>query len=143
MNHDDPVLEPGDVRHVIDALIDGEPVDKDTLRSALADATVREYFIDALLLRQLAADMGPTAFQPVARTSSAMTKTTRWIAAAAVVAATTIGGYAVGRDRQARSHVNDAVGASVSTTSAPPAPAPTRVIRFEPGKDWISNVEGH
>jgi len=67
MTHDEPVphIEPGffQPKHLeIDALLDGEPVDKEALRAALAKATTRDYLVDALLLRQLAREAGPSRF---------------------------------------------------------------------------------
>lgn len=123
---------------VIDALLDGEAVDKDALESALADAGAREYFVDALLLRRLAMDTGPAQFQAGAappRRSAA----TRWLAAAAIAVTTAVGGYTLGRGQQAP-HVTE--GAQTPESSAP-APAPTRTIRFEHGKNWMSNIEGN
>lgn len=144
MTHDDHDLTPAhDPLHAaVDALLDGEAVEKDTLREALADAAIRDYFIDLLLLRRMAMDMGPTAFHVPARPLSPATRAVRWVAAAAVVITTAAGGYAIGRDQQPPAPAAPTLATS-TPSSSPEAPAPTRTIRFERGKNWISNLEGN
>lgn len=127
---------PADIA-VVSALLDGEEVEAVALKKALASEEVRDYFVDALVLRQAVASMGPQALvEPVRRRAM-----NRW-AAAAVLLLCGLGGYALG----ARAGlVADVRGAQASIEAAadlgpPRAPQPTHVIRLEPGVTW--HVEG-
>lgn len=145
MNPEDTLIETPDearYRTAVDTLLDGDAVDKSSLRDALSDAATRDYFIDALLLRQLAVDMAPNTFHAPGRPVSPAMRAVRWTAAAAVVVATGLGGYTLGRDQHAATQAITDTQLATPTTASVPAPEPTRTIRFEPGKNWISNVEG-
>ena len=127
---------------IIDAFIDGERVDTDALKDALATAAGRDYFVDVWQLRE-AVRADPARETPVVTPPVAATKTRRtsplWMAAA--VATALIGGYAagqtIGRGMAAREVANPAISpVAVSPTprgndGAFPVPAPTRVIQLE------------
>lgn len=143
MNVDDALYESpeeGRRRTIVDLLIDGEAVDKSALRDALNDAATRDYFIDALLLRQLAVDMAPNTFRAEARPPTPAARLLRWSAAAVVALTTAVAGYTLGREHTAPPTVSES--RTVETRRSVPAPEPTRTIRFEPGKNWISSMEG-
>jgi hypothetical protein len=134
--HFDP--EPDDAgQPEIDALLDGEPVDRQALRVALADAEAREYLVEVLLLRGLTRTMGPAGFTSPAATRAGVGQPVRWLAAAAVVVMSVAAGFAYGRQSQVIAP--SSVEVSLDTVVAPPpAPEPTRAIRFEPGVNWTS-----
>ena len=144
MNPDDALHEsPAEDRRrtIVDMLIDGEAVDKSALRDALNDAGTRDYFIDALLLRQLAVDMAPNTFRAEARALTPAARLLRWSAAAVVALTTAVAGYTLGREYTAPRTASESRTVEAARPSVP-APEPTRTIRFEPGKNWISSMEG-
>ncbi|HWB29896.1 MAG TPA: hypothetical protein VG736_05280 [Vicinamibacterales bacterium] len=123
----------------IDGLLDGEAIERERLRAALADAEAREYFVDALLIRQAARELTPPV--PVASTKRPHAPWTRWLAAAVVVA--TVGAAGVGGGYTWAHHTID-VPAPVETvmdvSPRPIAPAPTKVIHLQPGVNWTPEV---
>jgi hypothetical protein len=134
----DPVLrEANPALDAIDSLLDGESVDREVLRSALADPDARDYFIDALQLRHLAAAIEPSDSLAPASSGTQSRRLLRWIAAAVVVVGVALSGYAVGRHVPLSQPDATVEGA----TASPPAPAATRVIHFERGSNWFSSVE--
>jgi hypothetical protein len=134
MNHDeDETSHLPSGRLEIDALLDGEAVDKDALRRALDDAGARDYLIDVLLLRQITRDTGPRQYLAPGVPRGPLARGTRWIAAGLILAAGTGSGYVYGQ----RSLPSGSSSFEVAVETAPPvAPEPTDVIRFEPGVDW-------
>lgn len=126
-----------DSRAAIDALLDGEPVNKNALLRALDDDEARRYLVEVLLLRQLTQDMGPARFEMPGQPSS-WRRPVRWLAAATVVLTTATGGYLYGQQSRPRPSSVEAMIAAPADT--PPAPAPTRIIRFEPGINWSDNT---
>ena len=123
---------------VIAALIDGERVDPDGLKEALARPEGREYLVDLLALRELTSEQ---SWPTMGAVSGRMTgRRVRWLAtAAAVVMASALGGYVAGHHTGLApvSDVQRAIEASATpalVTLTPPAP--TRVIRLDPGVDW-------
>lgn len=118
----------------IDALLDGEAVDKDSLRFALDDVAARDYLIDALLLRQIAHDSGPAHFVASGTPRGPLARAARWMAASLLLAVGAGSGYAYGLHSQPR--VVPATTADVDGIATPPAPEPTQIIRFEPGVNW-------
>jgi hypothetical protein len=144
MNPDDTLYESVDeARHrtIVDTLLDGDAVDKHALREALHDASTRDYFIDALLLRQLAVEMAPNVFEAPRPLPTPAFRMFRWTAAAVVVISTAVAGYSVGREQTARGPIREAPTVEAAHPAVP-APEPTHTIRFEPGANWISDVEG-
>jgi len=126
---------------VIEAFADGESVDADHLKSALALAEGRDHLVDVLLVRQLVGSQGAT--RPLAVSAPARKAAVRWgwiSAAAATIVLSVAGGYAVG-------HRTTGTTASASTSDAQlvtsPAPAPTRVIQLENGVDWTERGGGN
>ena len=129
----------------IDALLDGELVDKDTLRLALEQADARDYLVDALLLRQLTREMEPARFAIPGTPRSPFVRRMRWLAAGVVLAVSAGAGYVYGHGQGAR--IESAPGFVEirldSQGASPPAPEPTRSIRFEPGVNWDSGSRSH
>ena len=128
---------------IVAAFLDHEPVEAAALERALADATGRAYLIDLLVLRGLVAK--PAArLAPADRPATGERKNTRrsalWLAAAALVAVGTTGGYVAGRvvDRQQQQGLR-----VEQTASSPAAPAPTHVIRLENGVTWNEKSGGN
>jgi hypothetical protein len=128
----------------IDALLDGEAVDRAALRTVLADSDARDYLLDALVLRQLARDAGPSHFAAPARPRHPAVRLMRRLAAVLVLTTGVAGGYFYGARHQPVALNEDvatpAVAEPALAESAPPAaPAPTQIIRFEPGVNWASS----
>lgn len=130
---------------VIAAFADGERVAPDALRQALADEAGRDYLIDLLVLRGLVHTAGPEMEIETPRLASRARRRSQWLGIAAGVVACVLGGYAAGRLAAPVVYV-PTVAAVVEKTvpSAGPvtAPAPTTVIRLEPGVDWKENIGG-
>lgn len=141
-----------DIDAVIDAFADGEPVDPGALDAALAQHDGRARLIDLLVLRGFVNGPGLT---PLAAPAPSMrvTHSWRWMSIAALVAiAASVGGYVAGSRAAGAAGAPGAAGAlgalgATGALGAPgamgAAPAPTRVIRFEPGVDWTEHVGGH
>ena len=120
---------------IIDAFVDGEPVDPAALKHALAEADGRDYLVDAWLLRNVVQDemaqetSAPRAVRPAARRP--------WLIAAAVAGVCLVGGYVAGtRFPGPAGSPPPAAVAPQNEVAAPPAasfpvPTPTRVIRLE------------
>ena len=136
---------------MIDALVDGERVDAEVLRRALADASGRDYLIDILALRDAVTQTSPKS-QPEAaprRPHPAWHRAVAWPAAAAVLIASLAAGFAAGYQFAGVPAVpagsTDVSIRAVGPVTAPPgltAPAPTRVIRLESGVDWQEGTGG-
>jgi hypothetical protein len=124
----------------IDALLDGEPVDKHVLRSALEDSAARDYLVDALLLRQLTRDMEPTHFVAPATPRGPLVRGVRWLAAGLILVVGTGIGYVQGQRSNPPLTSPGAVEVVLENRPAPPPPAPTRLIRFEPGVNWTTDT---
>ena len=117
----------------IDALLDGEAVDRHTVAASLEHRAVRDYLVDALLLRQATRDLEPPSrVAPIA--TSPRSRSMRGVAAAAILALSTFGGYLYGHDgRDVAPGFADVI---LDASSQRSAPAPTQSIRFEPGVNW-------
>jgi hypothetical protein len=126
----------------IDALLDGELVDKDALRRALDQSDARAYLVDALLLRQLTREMEPARFAIPGTPRSPFVRGMRWLAAGVILAVSAGAGYAYGQGSRMESPPG-LVEVSLDNRSAPLAPEPTRSIRFEPGVNWESGSRSH
>ncbi len=143
------------VQDVIGAFIDGEPVTADELRHALGVEEGRDYLIDLLALRGLvapnavpaavsAADVTSDSHAPIQTSGSPRLFWTA--AAAALVAISTMAGFAAGR----LSHPGGAPETPAITVQAAPPPAfsidvppPTRVIQLQHGQDWTERSGGN
>jgi hypothetical protein len=150
------VLEDRD--EVIAAFVDGEAVEARALDRALADAGGRAHLLDLLALRGLVGDAGAVAGAVApwgaigSRAIGSSAHRTSWwssrrwtSAAAALLVAGAAGGYAVGRVVPDVRSADDVV--APIDVAAPAldvsAPAPTRVIQLEPGKDWNESAGGN
>jgi hypothetical protein len=125
----------------IDALLDGEAVERDALRRALDADAARDYLVDALLLRQLTRDIGPSHFVAPARRRPLL-HAAQWLAAGMVLVLGTSAGYVYGQRTQGAVISRGSVQVVLDERAAPDAPQPTRIIRFEPGVNWTSDA-GH
>jgi len=133
-----------DFYDVIQAFADGEPVAPAELDAALADPEGRAHLIDLMVLRKLVKS-STAAVMPVA-SGRTVRHPFRWLAAAAVVLTTaSVGSYFLGERSSLSS--GDVVPQTQTATPTPdasgqdsgatvPPPAPTKVIRFQPGVDW-------
>jgi hypothetical protein len=139
MNRDERMNEDDNTRpeHLaVDALLDGELVDRDALRSALEHGEARDYLIDALMLRQMARDMGPAQFSIPGTPRRPIVRRLRWLAAGVIVAVSAGAGYAYGRNSGSEAAAPGLLEVVIDNRTAPSAPEPTRTIRFEPGVNW-------
>jgi hypothetical protein len=123
----------------IDALLDGEPVDKQRLRAALDDEGARDYLVEALVLRQITREMEPSRFVIPGTRRGPLHSATRWLAAAMILGIGLGAGYAYGHGSRPPAASTGSVEVVLDAPApAPPAPEPTRTIRFEPGVNWTS-----
>ena len=102
------------------AFIDGERVDTDALKRALATDEGRDYLVELVAMRELI--VGPSA--PAATLAPAPTRSTSWrnlVAAAAVAMAVGMAGYAAGNITTERK-------IAAEREAANKAPMPTREI---------------
>ena len=122
-----------DVKEILSAFVDGEAVEPGALASALMEPGAREALVDFVLLRAALADERepPTAFVERmrrrlggARPFARLPRSLLLVAAAAILALATLGVLDLGR--------------LVRPVRPDAPPTPTRVIRFEPGVDWLS-----
>ena len=121
---------------VVEAFLDGECVDANALKAALAQAGGRDHLIDLLALRAAVVGMGPSRWSAVHR-ASPITRGFRWVAAAALVVCSLMAGYLAGT-RTIRAAAAQPDVAAVVTLPEPSAapPAPTKVITLRPGVNW-------
>jgi hypothetical protein len=140
MTHTDPPREGGglDGLAVVDAFIDGEPVNGTALKQALAAPEGRDYLVDLLVLRQSVGAMPPFAVSGATEHRRLLAGPARWIAAAACVALGALGGYlAAQRQGLFPAHASAlAPAVEIDLSQSSSAPAPTRVIQLEPGLNW-------
>jgi len=132
---------------VIDAFVDGERVDPQELERALSERQGRDYMIAAWLLRESVQD--EIALEPIAAMPAPSAR--RWVSrvmVAAVAAFCLASGYLVGHRMAGPGTPEPGASPSVTNTIAPApkttpmAPAPTRVIRLQPGVDWKEGTGG-
>ena len=132
---------------VVAAFADGEQVDANALKAALADETGREYLVDLLALRGLVSEAPAPrtlAIEPPRRSAA-----WRLLPVAALLVAGVSGGFAIGRQTTGSIAPEPAPPAPVVTAQAIPpelripAPAPTRVIKLETGTSWNERSGGN
>jgi|RhiMethySRZTD1v2_1073278.scaffolds.fasta_scaffold22779_6 hypothetical protein len=129
-----------DELEVISAFIDGERVDHDALKRALADPQGREYLVDLLSLRESVAEMTPQTPVAPGAGQSAAARVLRISGIAATLLLAIAGGYVAGhRSAGPPAGVAEHVSAAPASTLAP---APTRIIKLEPGVNWIDHNGG-
>jgi hypothetical protein len=130
---------------VIAAFADGEHVEGDALKAALADEAGREYLVDLLALRGLVSEAPApraAAIEPPRRSAA-----WRLLPVAALLVAGVSGGIAIGR--QTTGSITPAPLPPIVTAQAIPpelripAPAPTRVIKLETGTSWNERSGGN
>jgi len=135
-----------ETHEVVAAFADGERVNVDELERALATPEGRDYLIELLALREVT--VGPAAAGSNPGASKRQPRNPRFVAAAAAAAClSAVAGYAAG-SLTARQPPNVAPAAlspqyadSLPGKVAPPAP--TRVIRLQPGVDWHERNGGN
>ena len=115
---------------VIAAFVDGERVDTDALKAALALSDGRDYLVNTIALREVVTN------DTAAVTAIASRPARRWlVAAAAAIVLSLGGGYALGH----RFGVAKGVDVERAATAADvAAPQPTRVIDVASGSSYIS-----
>jgi hypothetical protein len=128
---DNPLDE--DACAVVAALADGEHVDADALKLALADSAVRDYLVDLVALRQAVNRLNEqSALRWRARRS--FPSRAAWLSAGAAVISLTAG-YLVGQ-RTVQAAPAPVVESAVHLQATVAAPRPTRVISLRPGVNW-------
>ena len=140
---------------VIAAFADGEPVPAGDLKGALAEPDGRDYLIDVLALRGLVTDTrraevrrprlhaasGVRPMESVSGRDADRTPRHRWLTAvAALIVASVVAGYFIGRGVGMRGVVADGASVALSPSAAP---APTHVIRMENGLIWNERAGGN
>jgi hypothetical protein len=121
---------------VIDAWVDGEPVDADAVDARLATDEGRAYAIDVMALRRACQTDVPAQALP-----DAPARWRPWAAAAAILV-TAGAGFLAGL-RAAPVPEGNPLMAIRGEEGIPAAPTPTRVIQFEVGVDWRESTGGN
>ena len=125
---------------LVEAFLDGEPVDPQALRTALERADVRDHFVDLLVLREGVRAMAPGGWSAVGG-GGRPGRRVRWIAAAAAVVLSLATGYYTGQ-RAVSTVEARSVETVVGIDGPPAAPPPTQVIKLEPGVNWTDGRGG-
>jgi hypothetical protein len=125
---------------VVESFIDGEDVDLQELREALAEPEGRDHLVDVLALRRDVWASGPHQWSAAYAKRGSRQNSVTWMAAAAVVVSLATG-YLVGHRSPPLQRVD--AGVEVVMDSAPPAPQPTQVISLKPGVNWTERSGGH
>lgn len=136
-NETEPALVPGPYA-VVEAFIDGERIDPDALKVALADPAGRDCLVELLALRDAVGGMGPSRWSAMNRVSP-MARRIRWAAAAALVVCAVGAGYVAGQRTLEARPAQPNVSAVVNLATTPMAPPPTKVITLRPGIDWTES----
>ena len=124
----------------IGAFFDGERVDSEELRAALATEEGRAYLVELAAMREIVA-MPTVAASPGAHASAAHAGAAKiwpakmWLAAAAVVAIVGTTGFALGRVAVERR-------LAIERAEANKAPEPTREVPADAGVSWTSSSTG-
>lgn len=127
---------------IVEAFLDGEAVDSSMLRSALADRTARDHFIDLLVIRGAVNQPDSVAMRSTRRPQSSRGRGPWLAAAAAGVVVSLSVGYVAGQRVIAESAAPSSVEAIVIVDAVPPAPEPTRSITLQPGINWTDSSGG-
>jgi hypothetical protein len=127
-----------EIHTVIEAFADNEPVDPARLKEALATEEGRDHLVDVLVLRGFAGGGAASVPRLVEKPAAPGASRTRWLSAAAIVAAVSLaGGYYAGQQAAPVASLDETAPAIAAS-----APAPTRVIRLEDSADWIDRAGG-
>jgi hypothetical protein len=135
---------------LIDAFADGERVDPQALKVALADAAARDYLVDLLALRGLVHDhisLDTTTAAAPAAPSPARFASAAWLRATAAIAilgvAASAGFLAGRRGHDAAPPIANAAIVAPPSAETLAAPEPTHVIQLQPGVEWRERAGGH
>ena len=127
---------------VISAFFDGERVDADVLRAALAIEEGRAYLVELAAMREIVATPAIAATAPVADSyvGRNFSSGSRWsakflLAAAALVAVVGTTGFALGRAEVQRR-------LAIERAEANKAPEPTREVPADAGVSWTKSSTG-
>jgi hypothetical protein len=133
---------------VVAAFADGEHVEGEALKAALADEAGREYLVDLLALRGLVSEAPASraaAIDPPKRPAA-----WRLLPVAALLVAGVSGGFAMGRQTAVNTTQKPSAPPAPMVTAQAippelriPAPAPTRVIKLETGTSWNERSGGN
>jgi hypothetical protein len=126
---------------VVEAFLDGERIDAQGLKDALADAAARDHFVDLLVLREAVGSMAAGKWSADGRPGAR--GRLRWFAAAAAVVMSVTAGYFAGlRVVASPAPPASTVEAVIQFERPPAAPAPTQVIQLRPGINWTEHSGG-
>lgn len=123
---------------IIAAFVDGERVDGEALKQALASDDGRQYLVDLIALREVAGD---DAIVPAPVSTGRTRRTAGWLAVAAGIALTTMAGYQAGVSRAQVGAAGTVAPASAARPQVTP-PKPTVIIKLEPGTTWQDPTGG-
>jgi hypothetical protein len=127
---------------VIGAFVDRERVDPEMLKAALSTEEGREYLVDLIALREVTNSHVPAFEDPKTQRRA---RTSTWLGLVAAILLSVTGGYLVGQ-RQALSLIQPprtvAIDRPAPVDVIPAAPAPTTIIKLEPGVDWKESAGG-
>jgi hypothetical protein len=119
---------------IVEALLDGESVNPQALRVALADPAVRDHFVDLLVLREAVGAMVMPKYSAGLRQTSRPSRLSVFATAAAVLVSLALG-YLAGH-RVEIPAAAQTIEAVVHVQDTPAAPAPTQIITLRPGINW-------
>ncbi len=119
---------------VIAAFADGERVEPDALKRALASDEGRQYLVDIVALREVTAD----EVEDVPSRSAQGRIPYGWGALAAGVLLAVAGAYQAGAARAA----SGSAGPTVTLATPGQVPPPTVVIKLAPGSTWHDSTGG-
>jgi hypothetical protein len=133
---------PDHLHGVVEAFLDGEVVDPSALRTALADSTARDHFIELLMIRR-ATRVADCFAANLPAASTGKPRVARWLAAVAAAALASVSlGYAAGQRVVASNLAAASVEATVIVDAAPAAPPATKTITLRPGVNWTDGPGG-
>jgi hypothetical protein len=127
---------------VVEAFIDGEAIDLEELKSALARPEGRDHLAELLALRDAVWTMAPRGYAPIERKRTPGERRMRWFAIAAGVMLSVATGYLAGQGTARRPAESSGVEAIMDLSVAPP-PQPTHVIPLRPGVNWAETAGAH
>lgn len=127
---------------IVEAFIDGEAIDLEALKNALARSESREHLVELLALRDAVWTMAPRGYAATERKPTPLQRGVRWFAVAASVMLSVATGYIAGHSaRPAESSGVEAI-MLVGDGNVAPAPPPTHVISLRPGVNWTEASGG-
>jgi len=134
----DPQLaDPDAALLVVDAFLDGERIDPQTLKQTLAREDARDYLVELLAIREAVSVTAPHRWSVKERGRRGVP----WLAAAAGVVLSLTTGYFAGQEAAAQPVATSGVEA-VMSPEMPPLPEPTRIISLRPGVNWTETSGG-